>query len=144
MGHLRWSLPGMAVLMACAVDDGLPAFVQLDTPSVAVMVVTPRVIEFGMAGTGEPRQATFVVANSGGEDLVLDALMIVGSEVFSLTDESSLPLTIGPDDAVELVLSCASWGWGEVADMVVVSNDPKVSEQVVMLYGGRLELPLEP
>jgi hypothetical protein len=135
---LRSCLYATLVMLLGCPENALKR-VEPDTgPGERELIVSPEVIDFGLAAAGEPRTEAFTLTSVGSEAVHLDTLTVQGSSAFTLTSPGAL--TLDPGEDVSVVVTWTPQSYADSAHVLITSDAITPQLQVSLsgegLYAG--------
>lgn len=104
-------------------------------PQAPVINVAPASIDFGSVRATQDSTRTITIRNAGGVDLQINNI-IDPLAPFSIVNKPSLPLTIAPNESVDITVRFAPTAVGQfVSALTILSNDPVTPAFTVTLSG---------
>ncbi|MFH1469209.1 MAG: choice-of-anchor D domain-containing protein [Pseudomonadota bacterium] len=137
---MRRLLSMLALLTACSPDYGVEQLPPSDDYR-PIIEVEPQLISFGAVPVGQTVSDVFTVANTGSARLSIDAMTLIGSGTFGLT-QVDFSDGVAPDEIFDVVVTFTPTleGAMEEGAVQILSSDPTSPQVSVELRGG-LDVP---
>ncbi|MFT4977227.1 MAG: hypothetical protein ACI8S6_003132 [Myxococcota bacterium] len=106
------------------------------------ILVDPLELYFGVLAEGESSQNTLNIKNQGDAALEVAQVLIISDGAFTVLN-AGFPLTMQPEDELDLILNYTSLTESDQGTATIISNDPDQPAIDVALYGGYVGPKLE-